>query len=132
MKLNGNGVSYNYEANQRWHILGYLAYDLSVMIRTTANLQLQDSETKDDTFGAWDHTVIDLFHRFRSDALSNVDLSGTNLHGGHASVASVFSRQTLHNLDHRESRKFSSEPSVDCSEPETGGKNVEMPRLVEV
>jgi hypothetical protein len=130
LHLNGNEA---HKTSKRWHILGYLAYDLSVMIRITAGLKLQDLEKKDDTYGAWDLTVIDLFLLFRNGALSNKDRSGINPHGDHTFPATSLTPHTLPNLENDHERvTLSSKSSDDRFEPEIEASTVEMPHLVEV
>lgn len=128
-----NGKDGSLKANQRWHVLGYLAYDLSVMIRITSGLHWQDAEKRDDSLGAWDHTVIDLLHRFRNEALSVGDHDGVKPHDRHVFVSTL---PTSHAVQSREKDPEgvtrSPKPAADCYEPDIGVKVVEMPYLVEV
>ena len=58
-----------FEWNNAWRIISILAYDLSVAIRNSANLILEE-ERWEDTSGAWEKDVIDELNRARSDGIA--------------------------------------------------------------
>jgi hypothetical protein len=128
-----NDKDVSQKTHKRWRILGCLAYDLSVMIRITARLHLQDFEKRDDAYSSWDRSVIDLFHRFRNEALFNRDRNDINPQGVCVFASTALTPDSVHNpVNDNQDVTFSRRAPFEHCERETGTTTVEMPHLVEV
>ena len=130
--LHLNGKEVTDKACQRWHVLSYLTYNLSVTIRITASLLLEDPDKREDTSGAWDKTVVDLLHRFRLNALASNDRIESKPNGYCTIATSESTPQTLPNPENGHSVFEFSNPSVEFTEPEIEATAGAMTYLVEV
>jgi hypothetical protein len=60
----------NFEANEQWKIVAIMAYNVSVMIRHTALMLLQEQDKRDDSSWPWECDVIEELKRGRVDGRS--------------------------------------------------------------